>query len=165
MLSNRRTFNKIIATIGGTFDALHKGHKEYIQIALTFSDHLIIYLKTSEYIKAYKSKSYEIRSYSERYDNLKKFVFGLDDGNRFEIRPHDHPNDFTEDYLSEFTDENTLYMAVVSPEYYDNFLKINESREQKGLDSIILMVKPRYCEKLPNGDPVEISSGGIRNKC
>lgn len=162
MRSNNGIFVKKIATIGGTFDSLHQGHKEYIELAHTFCDYVIIYLSTNHYLTMYRSKSYEIKSYSERYKNLHEYVCNLGYENRFEIRPHSNPDDFIEVYLNELIDENVMYVAVVSPEYYDKFFKINELRKQKGIKSFLLLVKTRYCEKLPNGKRIDVSSGKIR---
>jgi pantetheine-phosphate adenylyltransferase len=49
---------------------------------------------------------------------------------------------------------------VVSNETYENALKLNENREKKGLDPLVLIVIPL----LKNEDNIKISSTSIRKK-
>jgi cytidyltransferase-like protein len=147
-----------IATIGGTFDALHRGHQEYIKLAFDISDYTIIYLSTNEYLHNRKTKNYQVKPYEERYEQLENFVKQLGCEKRCEIRPHSKEDDFIVAYLNEFTRHDTLYMAIVSPEYYEKFLEINRQRENHSLNSILLFVKPRFRD----GNN-ELTSGFIRS--
>jgi cytidyltransferase-like protein len=149
---------KRIATIGGTFDALHQGHKEYIRLALGSSDYTIIYLSTNDYLQYRKTKNYQVKPYEERYKQLEDFVKQLGYENRCEIRPHNKEDDFSIAYLNEFTRHDTVYMAIVSPEYKNRFSEINRLRESKGLQSIDLVVKPRFRDQ----NNKDLSSGAIR---
>lgn len=131
-----------IATIGGTFDTLHQGHKAYIQLAFDFAHYVIIYIKTDAYVNG--KKRYQVRPYQERYEKLTEFVKQIGCQAKCEIRPHGKTDDFIADYLNEFTRHDVLYMAMVSPEYYEKFIAINCLRESKGMNSILLIVKPRF---------------------
>lgn len=144
-----------IATIGGTFDTLHQGHKDYIQLAFDLAHYVIIYMKTDAYVNG--KKSYQVRPYQERYEKLAEFVRQIGVEDKYEIRPHDNTDDFAGDYLNEFTRHDVHYMAIVSPEYYEKFLVINRLRESKGMSSILLLVKPRFRE-----DNIDLSSSAIR---
>lgn len=146
---------KKISTIGGTFDTLHQGHKEYIKLALDFCHHTIIYLKTDEYVNG--KKNYQVRPYKERYEKLAEFVAQIGCSDKCEIRPHDKADDLIVAYLKEFDSHDILYMAFISPEYYEKFLEINQLREAEGLSSILLVVKPRLCH-----GKQDISSSSIR---
>ena len=42
--------------LGGTFDHLHKGHKEFIKFALNLSEKLIVGLTSDEYVSNSKFK-------------------------------------------------------------------------------------------------------------
>jgi cytidyltransferase-like protein len=150
-----------IATVGGTFDTLHQGHKEYIKLALDFSDYTIIYLSTNEYLngKIHGKKAYQVRPYKERFSRLAEFVEQINCQYKCEIRPHDKEDDFLVAYLNEFTRHDALYIAMVSPEYYEKFFEINQLRENIGLNSILLFVKPRL--RTGNND---LSSGTIRSR-
>lgn len=131
-----------IATIGGTFDTLHQGHKDYIQLTFEFAHYVIIYIKTDAYVNG--KKSYQVRPYQERHEKLAEFVKQIGCQTKCEIRPHGNADDFVSDYLKEFTRHDVLYMAMVSPEYYEKFFAINRLRESKGMSSILLIVKPRF---------------------
>lgn len=144
-----------IATIGGTFDTLHQGHKDYIKLALDFSDYVIIYIKTDEYVNG--KKTYQVKPYQERYEKLAKFVEQIRCQDKCEIRLHDRKDDIIVAYLNEFTRQDTLYMAIVSPEYYEKFLEINSLRENNGLNSILIFVKPRFRD-----GKNDLSSGSLR---
>lgn len=144
-----------IATLGGTFDTLHHGHKDYIQLAFEFAQYVIIYIKTDAYVNG--KKSYQVRPYQERYEKLAEFVKQIGCQTKCEIRPHGNTDDFVTDYLNEFTQRDVLYIAMVSPEYYEKFLAINRLRESKGMSSILLIVKSR----LRDGNN-DLSSSAVR---
>jgi cytidyltransferase-like protein len=150
---------KRIVTVGGTFDTLHQGHKEYIKLALDFSDYTIIYLSTNEYLSGKKTgrKNYQVRPYEERYNRLVEFVEQIGCKHKCEIRRHNHEDDFKTIYLNEFTQRDVLYMSIVSPDYYDRFREINRLRESNGMSGILLIVKPRF--RVGNND---LSSSSIR---
>src|SRR5574341_1359585 len=61
-----------IATIGGTFDTLHPGHKEYIQLAFEYADQLLIYVSSDEYCIG--KKKYEVHPYEKRIQELEEFI-------------------------------------------------------------------------------------------
>jgi len=152
---SRDEIQERIATIGGTFDTLHQGHKDYINLAFDFAHYVIIYIKTDEYVNG--KKIYQVRPYQERYEKLAEFVRRIGVKDKCEIRPHGNANDFVTDYLNEFTRHDVLYMAMVAPEYYEKFLAINRLRESKGMNSILLVVKPRFRDG--NND---LSSSAVR---
>jgi cytidyltransferase-like protein len=145
---------KRIATIGGTFDALHQGHKDYIKLALDFSDYTIIYLSTDEYANG--KKNYQVKPYEERYKRITQFLQQIGCQQKCEIRPHAEANDIIVAYLNEFILHDVSYITIVSPEYYEKLLTINRLRESKGMNSILLVVKPR----LRDGK-TELSSSAI----
>lgn len=151
---------KRIATIGGTFDALHKGHKSYIELAFEFADEVILYLTTPDYVKW--RKSYQISTFEQRARRIRGFAASRGWGDQLKIREHKSRDDFLNDFLQEFTSEDARYIAVISPEYYDRFLEINAEREKRGLEGVLLMVKPRHRERQANGDLMDISSTTIR---
>jgi pantetheine-phosphate adenylyltransferase len=155
---NQSQKKRRVATIGGTFDALHRGHQEYIKAAFEKADRVIIYVSTNEYLQQRKTKNYQVKLYEERYEQLKSFVKQLGCENRCEIRPHNKEDDFSVAYLNEFTRPDTEYMALVSPEYYERFSKIDQLRKAKGLPSIELVKQPRFRDE----NNTELSSGAIR---
>jgi cytidyltransferase-like protein len=153
-----------IATIGGTFDTLHKGHGEYIQLAFNLANYVIIYLNSDENIRG--KKQYCTRTYEQRLKNLTDFIQCLGYTNRCEIR---QLNNFFEEvknaYLREFNLESKTYVAVVSPEYLDFFLEVNSIRENLGMKSIFIVLQPKLIVVQPKLriEKIELSSSAIRN--
>ncbi len=62
-----------IAVTGGTFDLLHKGHKEFIKKILRYSDRLIIGLTSEKYVQEHKPDK-GIDSYENRKETLLDFL-------------------------------------------------------------------------------------------
>jgi cytidyltransferase-like protein len=158
-MSNQNRQKRIV-TVGGTFDTLHQGHKEYIKLAFEFSDYVIIYISTNEYLNSKKTgrKNYQVRPYEERYNKLAEFVKEIGCENKCEIRRHNHEDDFKTAYLNEFTQRDVIYMSMISPDYYDRFREVNRLRENNGMNGILLIIKPRY--RVGN---IDLSSSSIRS--
>lgn len=145
-----------IVTIGGTFDTLHKGHKEYIRLAFQFADRVLIYVNSDKYV--HEKKDYSVRPYETRVKKLKDFIEELRFENRCEIRCLQNHEELEYDYLEDKNIRNNIYMAVVPPEYYDCFLKLNYSREMHGMQPFLILIKLRK----RNFKNVEFSSSMIR---
>ncbi len=62
-----------LAVLGGTFDRLHKGHREFLKYAFSRSKNLIIGLTSDSYVKEYKKAS-NVLPFSERKDTLQNFL-------------------------------------------------------------------------------------------
>lgn len=136
---------KLIVTIGGTFDTLHKGHKEYIRLAFEYADRVLIYVNSNEYVKP--KKSYDVRPYRLRVKRLKNFIskIGISE-ERYEIRQLNTVAQVKNDYLKE-----DIHIAIVIPEYYAMFRRINQQRMAKGKQGILILVKERTRDH-KNGD-------------
>lgn len=146
-----------LTSIGGTFDALHSGHKEYIRLAFDISWYVLIYITTEAL--AQKMKNYEVLPYEFRAKRVQNFVHELGCQNRVTIRALNCCSMLQSDFLENREISQKISCAVVSPDYYDFFHDINERRLKKGLATIHLLVKWR----IHNGDNIELSSSGIRN--
>lgn len=57
---------------GGTFDLLHKGHRDFLRFALSISEKVLIGLSTDEY--SARRKEHLSEPYSVRKENLEKFL-------------------------------------------------------------------------------------------
>jgi pantetheine-phosphate adenylyltransferase len=147
-----------IATIGGTFDTLHTGHKEYIRLAFEYADRVIIYVTSDEYVNG--KKKYSVRPYASRVEELEYFIQSIECDNRYQIRCLHNQDELINDYLKRPDLKEKIYMAIVSPEYYDFFLELNRLREAQGLKSFLILVKPRSYNPLNN----DISSYEVRKR-
>ena len=63
-----------VVLIGGTFDTLHKGHKEYIKRAFEKADKVFIQLSSDNYA-ASLGKKYKVKSYYQRATKLRSYIF------------------------------------------------------------------------------------------
>lgn len=145
-----------LVTIGGTFDTLHTGHKAYIRLAFEYADRVLIYVTSDEYING--KKNYAVRPYSYRVDKLEGFIQEIECENRYRIRCLHSQDDLITDFIEKPDLKKNLYMTIISSEYYDLFFEINRTREEKGIKSFLILVKPRSL----NPTNSDISSHEVR---
>ncbi len=104
--------------IGGTFDLLHKGHRELIKKGFSYGD-VIIGLTSDEMAKEMKKREVEI--FEERKNNLESFVKN-ELKKDLEVRK-------IKDKISFAKDDEELGYIIVSPETEENASIINKERE------------------------------------
>jgi len=140
--------------LGGTFDHLHEGHKFLLKTALGLSEKVEIGLTTQNLLenKKYASK---LEDYQTREKNLKKFIISFADLKRVNIAEIKDWDD-----MSKYAQDPEYDALIVSQETYENAIKLNENREEKGLNPLILIVIPIIKDKKNN----KISSTSIREK-
>ncbi len=140
--------------MGGTFDHLHEGHKFLLKTALGLSEKVEIGLTTQNLLenKKYASK---LAVYQTSKKNLKKFIIYLGDIKRVNIAEIKDWGD-----MSKYAQAPEYEALIVSQETYENAVKLNENREKKGLNPLILIVIPIIKDKKNN----KISSTSIREK-
>ncbi|MFW9866939.1 MAG: pantetheine-phosphate adenylyltransferase [Candidatus Thorarchaeota archaeon] len=140
--------------MGGTFDHLHEGHKFLLKTALSLSENIEIGL-TSQRLLENKKFSSKLEDYETRKEKLKEFISSFADLTRVsivEIKNWDDMNQYAQDPEYEG--------LIVSQETYENALKLNQNRENKGMMPLILIVIPLIKDINNN----KISSTSIREK-
>lgn len=157
MLPNNRP-SECIATIGGTFDTLHAGHKEYIRLAFEFSEHVRIYVSADEFARTYKK--YPVRPYETRVEKLLEFLQQNYDARRYQIRRLRTLDNLREDFLETPGLRECLHLAIVTPEYYDYFQELNRQREARGIKSFLTLIKQRTLTR----DRRDLSSFEVRKR-
>ena len=138
--------------IGGTFNQFHQGHKDYIKLAVEFANEVYIFLSSDSYAQICKSclvESYEIRK--EYLENYLNEINGHKKYTIYELN--------SEHSLIQFCLENEINMAIVSPQYYSLFTKINRIREDEGNMPLLLLVKQRA----KDSDGCDINSTFLKN--
>lgn len=140
--------------MGGTFDHLHEGHKYLLKTALTVSEFIEVGL-TSQKLLEKKQFASKLEDYETRKANLIEFISSFSDLKRTNIV---EINSWEE--MSKYAHDPEYEGLIVSQETYDNALKLNESREKKGMKPLILIVIPL----LKDDNNQKISSTSIREK-
>ena len=140
--------------MGGTFDHLHDGHKFLLRTALKLSHNIEIGLTSQKLLKNKKTAS-RIEDYNTRERNLKNFIHSFTDLNRVNIVKIKNWDD-----MAKYSQDPNYEGLILSQETYSNAVKLNDLREEKGLNPIILIVIPLLKDK----NNKKISSTAIRKK-
>jgi len=140
--------------MGGTFDHLHDGHKFLLRTALQLSHNIEIGLTSQNLLKNKKAIS-KLEDYNTRETNLKNFICSFTDLSRVNIVEIKNWND-----MAKYSQDPDYEGLILSQETYSNAVKLNELREEKGLNPLILIVIPLIKDKSSQ----KISSTAIREK-
>ncbi len=110
--------------VGGTFNCLHRGHREFLEKAFSIGGRVLICLTSDEMAKE-KHLSEKIGDFSSRKSKLEDFISSRGWLERAEIIRIEDP--FSEGLRPELTH------VVVSSETRSNAERINDMRMEKGL--------------------------------
>ncbi|MFC1653376.1 pantetheine-phosphate adenylyltransferase [Patescibacteria group bacterium] len=113
------------AGIGGTFDRLHKGHKELISFALGIAENVTIGV-TIDGFSSQKKLSQSILSYGERVEEIKKFIKSLGKKDSVSIVS-------LKDSYGPTIENNDIDCVVVTDQTHEGALKINNKRKELNL--------------------------------
>lgn len=117
--------------LGGTFDVLHRGHKELIRAAFSLSKDVIIGLTSDSF--AEKMKKRKVNSFARRKKAIEDFL--QDSGFHAEMV------ELNDEWGPVATDPQVRWL-VVSEETYPKALKANALREKNKLEPVCFAVIP-----------------------
>ncbi len=125
-----------------------------MRTALKLSHNIEIGLTSQKLLKNKKTAS-RLEDYSTRERNLKNFIHSFTDLNRVNIVEIKNWDD-----MAKYSQDPDYEGLILSQETYSNAVKLNDLREEKGLNPIILIVIPLLKDK----NNKKISSTAIREK-
>ena len=150
LIQVKKPFIKIC--LGGTFDHLHEGHKNLLEIAVKLGQKVLIGLTTEPLLKSKKHRE-QMQSYKQREDGVVNFledVLKLSKA-EYDIIP-------LEDPFGPAISNSSLDSMICSSETFRGCLKINQIRIKLGLKPLILISIPLMLNK----DGTKLSSTDIR---
>jgi len=136
--------------LGGTFDRLHIGHKNLLDLAFKIGNHLTIGLSRKVCSKD-KLLVKVVEDYASRRQGIENYL----KVNKFLRRSSIIPLD---NIYGSAASDKTLEAIIVSQKTYPNALKINKLRKQKKLPLLKIIVTPFVL----GDDGKVITSGRIR---
>ncbi|MEK7450589.1 MAG: pantetheine-phosphate adenylyltransferase [Patescibacteria group bacterium] len=143
-------FNLVVC--GGTFDHFHKGHRKFLQFALSLSNKLVVGL-TSDTYSGNKELSFASQSYEERKKTIEEFLKKENFLERVEMLKIE---DMFGPTLSETFNAQAI---IVSSSTLRGAEIINEHRKKQGLSEFKIIIQPTIL----GPDDKQISSLRIRN--
>jgi pantetheine-phosphate adenylyltransferase len=125
-----------IVAVGGTFDKLHRGHKELLRTAFKVGQKVVIGLTSDEMVTRSKGDA-KIDPLSKRREGLESWIKEerIDALAEYDIVVID-------DVYGTTIHDEELEALVVSEETYERATMINKIRVSKGLKPLIIIVVP-----------------------
>lgn len=142
----------LVAT-GGTFDKLHRGHRDFLEYVLSLGDKVVLGLTSDAYIKAHKNDQ-EVAPFEKRKADLEAYLDSIQAKDRVEIVSID------DQYGPSISGDYLLDAIVVTEDTKSGGEQVNKKREEIGL--LPLPIEVFMLTKTSDGVP--ISSSRIRKE-
>ncbi|MHC1601336.1 MAG: phosphopantetheine adenylyltransferase [Candidatus Nezhaarchaeales archaeon] len=125
-----------LVAVGGTFDRLHKGHKELLKLAFKISHRVIIGVTSDKMVARSKGDS-TIGSFEERKRKLEEWI------EKEEMcKTAEYEVVMIDDVYGTAIYDEKLEALVVSEETFPRALTINRLRVKRGLKPLVVVVTP-----------------------
>jgi pantetheine-phosphate adenylyltransferase len=147
---SRRELHVKVAAVGGTFDLLHKGHRELLETAFEIGDKVVVGLSDDNFVKKLH-KPHRVENYATRELELREYLEKRGFLSRAEILP-------LSDRYGPSINNGEIEALVVSKRSEAVTSKINELRRSKGLKPLEII----SIDMVLAQDTVPISTTRIR---
>lgn len=142
----------LVAT-GGTFDKLHRGHRDFLEFVLSLGDRVVLGLTSDAYIQEHKNGQ-DIASFEKRKEDLEAYFESIQAKDRVKIVSID------DQYGPSISGDYLLDAIVVTEDTKSGGEQVNKKREELGL--LPLPIEVFKIVTTPDGVP--ISSTRIRQE-
>jgi len=139
--------------VGGTFDNLHKGHRELLLKALQIGEHIIIGVSSDKFVSE-MNKPHKTASYEKRVRELRQLLRHLTVLQRTEVVPIDDA------YGGVLLSKGPIEALVVSKDTQRVALMINEKRKEIGITPLKIVI----IKMISSEDHEAISTTRIRRR-
>jgi pantetheine-phosphate adenylyltransferase len=138
--------------LGGTFDELHKGHRELLIKAFDIGERVIIGVSSDEFVKK-MNKPHRTATCEQRTMELRDFLKDQGMLQRAEIIPIDDA------YGGVLLSKDIIEALVVSRDTEPVAVRVNEKRKEIGMSPLEIIV----IDMVPSENKKPISTTRIRN--
>lgn len=122
-----------LVAAGGTFDHLHRGHRDFLNFILNLSDKVVLGLTSDTYV-AQNKKDQGIEPFETRRKNLEFYLESINKRDHVEIVSID------DHFGPAITSEHSFDALAVTEETKKGGEEINNKRKEKGLSELPLEV-------------------------
>ena len=139
--------------VAGTFDNLHKGHRELLLKALQIGEHIIIGVSSDKFVSE-MNKPHKTASYEKRVRELRQLLRHLTVLQRTEVVPIDDA------YGGVLLSKGPIEALVVSKDTQRVALMINQKRKEIGITPLKIVI----IKMISSEDHEAISTTRIRRR-
>lgn len=125
--------------MGGTFQGLHDGHRQYLEIAAELAEFLFVFVLADCYARA--RKSYPVDPTADRINAIRAYLEKKGVESAYEFREVYEAGE-----VDRFLATADVDLVVTEPCHRERFARVNAQRLECGRPEYYVLVKPRSRE-------------------
>lgn len=119
---------------GGTFDHLHKGHKDFLRFQASLSEKILLGITSDEYVR--ERKQIQAEPFVTRTKAVEDFLKAQQLDGQFVISPIDDPG------IPSSLQDAPIEAIAVTPATQKGAQAINQNRKERGLNELVVEICP-----------------------